>query len=117
MGALPKCPCPFGGTTVVVIPDDKTSEQVEAWLAFEEDDPLTKHSRFHRLRIATGIDDRTLPAVLEKLHSENRENVLIVPATFCADATMMRALHRSVRALEDQMTLHWLPGLGGRKVP
>ncbi len=114
-GALPKCPGPFGGTTVVVIPDGASTEQVDAWLAFEEDDPLTKHSRFHRLRIATGTDDRTLPAVLEKLNSENRQNVLIVPATFCVDATTMRALQRSVRALEDPMTLHWLPGLGGRK--
>ncbi len=66
---------------------------------------------------ATGADDRTLLAVLEKLRSENRENVLIVPATFCADATTMRALQRSVRTLEDPMTLHWLPGLGGRKAP
>ena len=114
---MPKCPGPFGGTTVVVIPDGTTSEQVEAWLAFEEDDPLTRHSRFHRLRIATGADDSTLPAVLKKLNSENRQNVLIVPATFCADATRMRALQRSVRTLEDQMTLHWLPGLGGRQVP
>lgn len=102
---------------MVVIPNGTTSEQVEAWLAFEEDDPLTKHSRFHRLRIATGADHRTLPAVLEKLHSENRENVLIVPATFCADPATMRALQRSVRTLEDQMTLHWLPGLGGRRAP
>ncbi len=116
-GALPKCPGPFGGTTVVVVPDGTTSEQVEAWLAFEEDDPLTKHSRFHRLRIATGTDDRTLPAVLEKLHSENRDNVLIVPATFCADPATMRSLQLSVRTLEDQMTLLWLPGLGGRQVP
>jgi hypothetical protein len=116
-GALPKCPGPFGGTTVVVIPDGASADQIEAWLAFEEDDPLTKHSRFHRLRIATGADDRTLVAVLEKLHSENRDNVLIVPAAFCADAATMRALQRSVRALEDQMTLNWLPGLGGRQVP
>ena len=69
------------------------------------------------MRVATGTADRTLPAVLEKLHSENRDNVLIVPATFCADAATMRALQRSVRALEDPMTLHWLPGLGGRKAP
>ncbi|MCH8968366.1 MAG: ChaN family lipoprotein [Planctomycetes bacterium] len=116
-GALPKCPGPFGGTTVVVMPEGTSAEQTEAWLAFEEDDPITKHSRFHRLRIATGADDRTLPAVLQKLNSENRQNVLIVPATFCADATTMRALQRSVRTFEDPMTLHWLPGLGGRKAP
>ncbi|MCZ6654444.1 MAG: ChaN family lipoprotein [Planctomycetota bacterium] len=116
-GALPKCPGPFGGTTVVVIPEGTSAEQSEAWLAFEEDDPITRHSRFHRLRIATGSDDRTLPAVLKKLNSENRQNVLIVPATFCADSATMRTLQRSVRTFEDQMTLHWLPGLGGRKAP
>ena len=38
---------------------------------------------------------------------------LLNAAAFCADGTTMRALERSVRALGDRMTLHWLPGLGG----
>ena len=115
--ALPLCPGPFGGTTVVVVPQGATEQDMEAWLALEEDDPLAKRGRFYRLRIATADDERSLPDVLSKLHAAGRNNVLIVPATFCADAASMRTLARSVRQLDNQMTLHWLPGLGGRKVP
>ena len=82
-----------------------------------EDDPLRKRSRFLRMRIATTAGDRSLPIVLETLRNEGRENILIVPASFCADGEWMRTLKRSVATLEDQMTLQWLPGLGGRDVP
>ena len=116
-GALPPCPGPFGGTTVLVLPGDLPIPEVRAWEALMEDDPLTKRSRFLRMRIATATGERSLPAVLEVLRSEGRENILIVPALFCADGTWMGTLKRSVVALEDQMTLQWLPGLGGRDVP
>ncbi|MDP6424765.1 MAG: VCBS repeat-containing protein, partial [Planctomycetota bacterium] len=69
------------------------------------------HLPFHRLRIADA--KRPLASVLEKLHGENRKNVLIVPALFCADGTTMRALRKVVRGFEDRMTLRWRPGLGG----
>lgn len=115
-GALPKCPGPFGGTTVVVVPDGTTSGELQAWRALEENDPLKKKSRFLRLRVATSEEGNRLPDVLAKLHAEKRENVLIVPAAFCANAARMRSLKRSVRSLENQMTLHWLPGLGGQKM-
>jgi len=114
--ALPKCPGPFGGTTVVVLPPGASAQDVRAWQALEDDDPLNKQSRFHRLRLALNEDGRQLPEVLATLKSEGRENVLIVPAVYCADAATMRDLRRSVRTLEDSMTLQWLPGLGGRNV-
>ncbi len=114
-GVLPKCPGPFGGTTVIVLPDDAPPELVDQWLALESDDPLTRDSRFHRTRIAVGDGDRSLVHVLEKLHSENRNNVLIVPAEFYAPHVRLHALRASVADLEDEMTLHWLPGLGGRE--
>ncbi len=110
---LPRCPGPFGGTTVIVLDEQRAATDLESWTALEEHDPLNQSSRFHRLRIATTTGERSLPAVLTKLQSEGRKNVLIVPAAFCADGTTMRALERSVRALGDRMTLHWLPGLGG----
>lgn len=112
-GALPRCPGPFGGTTIIVVPEDASPEATAAWLALEENDALAAKSRFHRVRVATGEGDRTLPALLEKLHSENRENVLIVPAEFCADASRMQSLEHLARPLADRMTLQWLPGLGG----
>ena len=112
-GGIPRCPGPFGGTTVLVIPADIGPEELEAWRQLQENDPLNKKSRFHRLRIATTGGEGDLPTVLNELVSQNRKNVLIVPAAFCADAETMRALERSTHGLEDRMTLHWRPGLGG----
>jgi hypothetical protein len=113
--ALPRCPGPFGGTTVLVLGPQTSIADQEAWLALAQDDPLAKASRFHRLRVAMADGERDLGAVLNELSSANRKNVLIVPATFCADSVWMQAMRRSVRQLQDQMTLQWLPGLGGRK--
>ncbi|MCP3918854.1 MAG: hypothetical protein GY711_25175 [bacterium] len=110
---IPRCPGPFGGSTVVVMPKSTPAETVEAWLAIERDDPLNKMSRFHRVRIATTDGERELADVLAALAEKGRKNVLIVPATFCADGETMRALRLGVREMEDQMTLRWLPGLGG----
>jgi len=111
--ALPRCPGPFGGTTVLVLPAGAAPDEAAAWRALAEADPLAAHSRFHRLRLAEAEGERDLQAVLAGLLGENRKNVLIVPATFCADGATMRALRRRVRDLEDRMTLFWRPGLGG----
>jgi uncharacterized iron-regulated protein len=109
---LPRCPGPFGGTTVVVVPAELPAEQAAAWLALEQSDPLAQRSRFHRLRIATASPDRALPQVLAQLLEQGRKNVLIVPAVFCADGAAMGELRRSAARFEDRMTLHWQPGLG-----
>jgi uncharacterized iron-regulated protein len=110
---IPRCPGPFGGTTVLVVPESMPTEVADAWRALEADDPLNKISRFHRLRIATTGTERDLPAVLSELEAKGRKNVLVIPAVFCADGETMRALRRSARDVEDQMTLRWRPGLGG----
>jgi hypothetical protein len=114
--ALPVCPGPFGGTTIVVLPAGTAPAELEAWKALVANDPLTRQNRFTRLRVAvTGGDAAdALPAVLTKLESENRRNVLIAPAMFYADGDTMRALRREAQPLEERMTLHWRPGLGGR---
>ena len=83
-----------------------------AWYSLEDDDPLSQRSRFHRTRVATLDDDRPLVDVLRTLHSENRRNVLVIPAAFCVDSATMRAMQSSVRELEDVMTIQWQPGLG-----
>jgi hypothetical protein len=98
---------------VIVLDEQQAANNLDSWMGLEENDPLNRRSRFHRLRIATTTGERSLPAVLTKLQSEGRENILIVPAAFCADGTTMRALERMVRELGDRMTLQWLPGLGG----
>ncbi len=118
--AIPRCPGPFGGTTVLVLPDDLPAADAKAWIALEKNDPLNKTSRFHRLRIAV-IDptatERTLPGVLAALEGEGRKNVLIVPAAFCAGAETMRRLERQTREFANRMTIQWLPGLGGENLP
>ena len=111
--SLPRCPGPFGGTTVIAVPEGVDEDELQAWIALEENDPLQARSRFHRLRIATATGERSLPNVLARLRERNRTNVLIIPAAFCVDGMAMRALQRSVRDDEDKMTLHWRPGLGG----
>ncbi len=116
-GALPQCPGPFGGTTVVVLPPDANPQDLAAWKAIEENDPLAKTSRFYRTRIATSAGEANLHDVLAKLQTEGRKNILIVPAVFFAHADWMRSLKASVRDLENQMTLQWLPGLGGQNIP
>jgi len=118
--ALPRCPGPFGGTTVLVLPDNLPAADAKAWIALEEHDPLNMTSRFHRLRIALADateSDRSLTSVLTKLEGEGRKNVLIVPAVFCAGAEMMRSLEHQTRAFSNRMTIQWLPGLGGEELP
>ncbi|MEZ6093022.1 MAG: ChaN family lipoprotein [Pirellulaceae bacterium] len=112
-GNVPLCPGPFGGTTVLVLDDGQVPE-MEKWLALEADDPLTKRSRFHRLRIATSNanSEQNLDNVLKKLHAENRNNVLIVPASIYAGEEFMSKLRGFANESEDQMTLQWSPGLG-----
>jgi len=116
-GRLPQCPGSFGGSTVVVLPDDLPADEREAWRALQADDPLAKASRFHRLVLADASGERSLPVVLAELAAKNRTNALVVPATWCADGTTMRALQRSAREFEDRMTLQWRPGLGGLESP
>ncbi|MBI4880915.1 MAG: ChaN family lipoprotein [Planctomycetes bacterium] len=113
-GALPLAPGPFGGTTVVVLPAGLPEEERAAWRALEEQEVLSKHSRFHRLRVALPEGDKALEAVLARLEQEKRKNVLIVPAVFCAAPEEMRRLRGLAAEHDDDMTLHWCPGLGAR---
>ncbi len=112
--ALPKCPGPFGGTTVLVV---EPAEVVE-WMKVEKNDPVNKASRFHRLRIATiGAGDGGLSNVLKTLLDQTRTNVLIVPAKFYAGEELMRGLEKQASEFSDRMTIQWLPGLGGQQLP
>ncbi|QDS99639.1 ChaN family lipoprotein [Adhaeretor mobilis] len=113
-GIIPKCPGPFGGTTILVLPEEISAGDIEKWSEVEANDPLTASSRFHRVRIATTTGEFAVSNVLEKLRDQNRKNILIVPAVFFADLPWLRTLKESTKEFEDQMTLHWMPGLGGR---
>lgn len=113
--AIPRAPGAFGGTTLVVVPADATDR--DAWLALEKDDPLNKESRFHRLRVAFDAGGPSLDEALARLKEEGRKNVMIVPATFCADGEAMHALKTATTARAAEMTLSFSPGLGGTIVP
>ncbi len=114
-GALPRCPGPFGGTTILVLPENASQELIDDWQALEENDPLAKQSRFHRLRIARAGGEPRLHECVDEVGVGEPQNVLIAPAVFCSDPAWMRSMTGDVRDLENEMTLHWLPGLGGRK--
>jgi aminopeptidase N len=116
-GALPPCPGPFGGTTVLVLPDATKPAIAKRWNMVAKNDPLAKESRFHRIRIASTHGPNRLSAVLAKLRDENRKSILIVPATFCASALRMQSLSKIVEPFENEMTIRWLPGLGGQITP
>jgi len=116
-GRLPQCPGSFGGTTIVVLPAGIAADEAAAWRAIEAADPLAKANRFQRLVVADDSGERNLATVLTELLAKNRKNVLIVPATWCADGATMRALQRSTREFEDRMTVQWRPGLGGLESP
>ncbi|MBI5362054.1 MAG: ChaN family lipoprotein, partial [Planctomycetes bacterium] len=112
---LPRAPGPFGGTTVIVLPDELPQAERDAWTELQKNDPLNKTSRFHRLVLATQSGERALPVVLDELLAKNRKNVLVVPATWCADGDVLRALKRLAKPFENKLTIHWRPGLGGMR--
>lgn len=57
-GTLPLCPGPFGGTTVIVLPEGISDQEQQSWLRLQENDPLAERSRFHRLRLAVHGGER-----------------------------------------------------------
>ena len=114
---LPLAPGPFGGTTVLVLADEADPVLAEAWKQFEQDGVLNKLHRFHRLRVARRTGPDGIAAVLAKLKLEGRQNVLLVPAQFCADPETMRRLRAETVAHSEAMTLHWRPGLGANLKP
>jgi uncharacterized iron-regulated protein len=106
----------FGGTTIVVLPEGTSEEELAAWLQLENPDVLQQRSRFHRLRIAHGVGDRAPLAVIERLRAENaqRRDFLLVPAVFCAEPAELRALRDGLGAAAHELRLEFLPGLGDR---
>ena len=115
-GALPACPGAFGGTTILVLPEDVSEEETKSWFELEKNDPIARFRRFHRLRIAEHDGARDLNSVLAALAKDNRKNVLVVPVVFCADSNQMQQMKQSVAQMENKMTIRWLPGLGGRRL-
>jgi hypothetical protein len=109
---LPRATGPFGGTTLVVLGDALSAEEVKAWEDLEAADPLNAKSRFHRLRTARLTGERELGLVLAELKEKRRTNVLIVPAAFAEGPEAMRAIRDAAKAHQDDMTLEFRPGLG-----
>ncbi|MEM7168466.1 MAG: ChaN family lipoprotein [Planctomycetota bacterium] len=112
--ALPLCPGPFGGTTVVVVPEAATADEWAQWQQLEADDVLKLRSRFARLKVARPSGDRGLEVVLQELVDAGKSNVLIVPALYHAEADLMLSLQAETVRQQDALQINWLPGLGGR---
>lgn len=113
---LPLSSGAFGGTTILVLPDACSEQEIAAWMRLEQPDVLQARSRFHRLRIAYGEGERSPRAVIETLRAENaqRRDFLLAPAVFCAEAAELRALRERLGPLALELRLEFLPGLGDR---
>jgi hypothetical protein len=107
---IPLAAGPFGGTTVILLPDEWDQETHEAWEILEEKKVLHKRSRFASLKVASA---KELGTALQEIKDSGRSNVLVVPALFCADAASMRRWREAVKEYEDLLSLSWSPGLGG----
>lgn len=110
---LPLAGGPFGGTTVVVLPKGTSDEDKATWLQHEQKKVLKRRSMFANIAIACEDGEPSLPQLVTKLKGMGRSRLLIVPATFCADAATMQALRQQLGAAADGMDVAWLPGLGG----
>ena len=112
--AVPWARGPFGGTTVVVLPGDASESTLDEWQRLADPAVLMPPNRFFRVRVARNDANAEdgLGAVLTRLESEGRRNILIVPAAFCADAETMRELHAIAAPLASRLQLDWRPGLG-----
>ncbi len=110
-GFVPRCPGPFGGTTVVVLGE---SSDRAAWMAVAEADPLAAKSRFHRMVLVDPDAGPSLSEVLAQLEERGRTNVLVVPAVFHGEIQALAALRQEAAAFAERMTVTFRPGLGDR---
>jgi uncharacterized iron-regulated protein len=110
---LPLAGGPFGGTTVVVLPKGTSDADKATWLEHEQKKVLKRRSMFANIAIACEDGEPSLPQLVTKLKGMGRSRLLIVPATFCADAVTMQALQLQLGDVANGMDVAWLPGLGG----
>ncbi len=111
---LPPAPGQFGGTTIVVVPAGSPAAVREAWRQAAAANPMQRHGRFFRMELAFEDEAPRLADALEAMVAARRRNVLVVPARFCAEASVMQALAREAAPFEGRVDITWLPGLGGR---
>lgn len=113
---IPLAGGPFGGTTVVVLPKGTSDADKATWLQHEQKKVLKRRSMFANIAIACEDGEPTLPQLVAKLKGMGRSRLLIVPATFCADAAVMQALQQQLGTAAEGMDVAWLPGLGAELV-
>lgn len=107
---LPLAPGPFGGTTILVLPHKLDPKAREAWKALGENDVLKKRSRFATLVV---VSDTELGPKLDELREKGKRSMLIVPAAFAASPARMDAIQALVAGHDQELDVHYLPGLGG----
>jgi hypothetical protein len=108
--ALPTAPGPFGGTTILVLPRGTKGKARAAWMQLGDKDVIKARSRFASLKV---VDEAGLAAALDAIREAGKRNVLIVPAAFVAGPEQMQALQQRTVGHADELTIAWLPGLGG----
>jgi uncharacterized iron-regulated protein len=108
--ALPTAPGPFGGTTILVLPRGTKGKERAAWLELAHKDVIKARSRFASLKV---VDEAELGATLDAIREAGKRNVLIVPAAFVVAPESMQALQQRTVGHANELTIAWLPGLGG----
>lgn len=107
---LPLAPGAFGGTTILVLPNGLDPKIKDAWQALGEQDVLKKRSRFATLVV---VEDTTLGTTLDALREKGKRSMLILPAAFAVGAERMDEIQRRVEGHDQELDIHYLPGLGG----
>ena len=107
---LPLAPGPFGGTTIVVLPNKLPTATREAWKKLGEDDVLKQRSRFATLVV---VEDDQLGPKLDELREKGKRSMLIVPAAFAASPERMQGIQALVEGHDAGLDVRYLPGLGG----
>lgn len=111
---IPLAAGPFGGTTVLLVPEGRSDADRAAWQALEDEKVLSKRSRFARLRVVfEGDKSDNLRAALQEVQDKGRTTVLVVPAVFCATGAEMRRWAAEAADFADVLDIAWMPGLGG----
>jgi hypothetical protein len=111
---LPPAPGPFGGTTILVVPAGAPVALRDEWRALAQKNPMQRYGRFFRLEVAFADAAPRLSDALAAMVAAKRFNALVVPAVFCAEASVMHALQREAADSSGRVEITWLPGLGGR---
>lgn len=109
---LPRPVASFGGGTIIVIPRGMPERVRTAWQATVEASK-EQRGRFSPIHLVTEGSGKLRDAALQ-IREAGWSDVVVVPAVFAAHAALMKRLRDGATDLPEDLTVQWLPGLGGQ---